>query len=273
MTTLAEAVTKGRGIERSFNCPTHQDRNASASVNVVKGLWTCYACGAGGTVEGAPPPDVETIASALFDATITPSHPETWLDLFDADHPSTYWAQRFGYDTAVKFRCGTNPLTSEPTYPIREATPPHKIIGVVTRTEGTPKYKYPFGAVTSSTLFNIEELTRTHPRTLILCEGATDVMAIYQAIPDLAGKNAAAVGCFGSSIHEPQRRIITGLRPRRIITAFDNDKAGYKAKAQAIATFAGHCDVLSVPVDRVNDIAEMDIAERRKAILTSLESK
>ena len=33
---------------RSIHCPVHDDRNASASVNTGTGLWTCYACDAGG---------------------------------------------------------------------------------------------------------------------------------------------------------------------------------------------------------------------------------
>ena len=39
--SLREALDSGRGIERPFNCPVHPDAHASASVNVLKGVWHC----------------------------------------------------------------------------------------------------------------------------------------------------------------------------------------------------------------------------------------
>lgn len=35
--------------ERNMRCPVHEERVASASMNVGKGLWHCHACGGGGT--------------------------------------------------------------------------------------------------------------------------------------------------------------------------------------------------------------------------------
>ena len=35
--------------ERNMRCPVHDERVASASMNVSKGLWHCHACGAGVT--------------------------------------------------------------------------------------------------------------------------------------------------------------------------------------------------------------------------------
>ncbi len=35
--------------ERSYNCPSHDDAHASASINRSKGVWFCHACGSGGT--------------------------------------------------------------------------------------------------------------------------------------------------------------------------------------------------------------------------------
>ena len=33
---------------RVINCPVHDDRHASASVNTSSGLWQCFACQSGG---------------------------------------------------------------------------------------------------------------------------------------------------------------------------------------------------------------------------------
>jgi hypothetical protein len=41
----------GRGVERMARCPVHGDgkeANPSMSVNVVKNVWRCHACGVGG---------------------------------------------------------------------------------------------------------------------------------------------------------------------------------------------------------------------------------
>ena len=35
--------------ERAYNCPSHDDAHASASINRSKGVWFCHACGSGGT--------------------------------------------------------------------------------------------------------------------------------------------------------------------------------------------------------------------------------
>ncbi len=39
---------RGSGVERQVRCPFHDDRQASVSLNMESGLWTCYACGEGG---------------------------------------------------------------------------------------------------------------------------------------------------------------------------------------------------------------------------------
>lgn len=56
----ADVVPDGHGW-RAMRCPFHDDRNASASVNVEEGVFTCHACGTGGDslsviglVEGVP---------------------------------------------------------------------------------------------------------------------------------------------------------------------------------------------------------------------------
>lgn len=48
----ARGVALGKTVgpnEIRFNCPFHEDQNASANVNTVKGLWSCHGCNAGGS--------------------------------------------------------------------------------------------------------------------------------------------------------------------------------------------------------------------------------
>lgn len=217
--TLAEAIQSGRGIERPFRCHVHEDRNASASVNTVAMVWVCYACGASGRVDGdVLVPDAEQLLEYLRGDIPARIYSETWLDSFDAFEPSPYWAKRYGNETASHFRCGTHPLTGLPTYPIRDAA--GQVLGVVVRNEdGHPKYKYPYGARTSTTFFG-----RIKPKpVVILVEGASDVMALHSAG---IHESWAVLGCYGAGIHHPQAEILHRLAPKLIVLAFDNDDAG-----------------------------------------------
>ena len=150
MTTLAEALAFGQGIERPFLCPSHEDTNASASVNVALGVWYCFTCQAHGTLDDHVP-TIEEALSVLSGKAKPRVYAEAWLDIFDAYQPSPYWAKRYGADLASDFRCGTHPVTGNPTYPLRG--PDGLPRGVVQRQEGDPKYLYPAGVRISDTFF------------------------------------------------------------------------------------------------------------------------
>ena len=115
--TLAEALATGRGTERPFCCTEHDDTFASASVNVLKGVWYCYACGAHGVIEGEHVPTVEE-ALAILAGTAPPRVlAEAWLDVFDADHASPYWTGRYGIEVAAPTGAApTRPPASRPTH-------------------------------------------------------------------------------------------------------------------------------------------------------------
>ena len=87
MASLEEVLTFGRGVERKFNCHVHDDTNASASVNVDKGWWYCYGCGAKGEVGNEDELPDFTFFHRQIERTLKKApeiYPETWLDLFDA---------------------------------------------------------------------------------------------------------------------------------------------------------------------------------------------
>lgn len=259
--TLNEALTTGRGIERSFRCEHHDDTNASASVNTVTGLWCCYACGAAGKVDEKDTiPDADTLLAYLKGDVPVRVYAESWLDMFDAHHPSKYWSRRFGEETSDHYRCGTHPLTGAPTYPIRnlDGDP----IGVVTRQPDDPKYLYPYGVSTSRTFFG--DFRPSH--TVILVEGAADVMALHQAgIPH----GWTALGCYGAGIHAPQVDALADLNPKRIVLAFDSDPAGYAAAERSAQALAGW-DTYTHTWGTFNDPADMPVEERIPSIEATL---
>jgi|GEM_PF-1808645 len=256
--TLADALAKGRGIERPFRCEVHDDRNASASVNSITLLWCCYACGAAGKAdENACIPDVDTLLSYIKGETPVRIYAESWLDTFDIHHASKYWVMRFGENTATHFRCGTHPITGRPTYPIRDAA--KNVIGVVTRQDGHPKYLYPFGVSTSRTFFGD---LRPNP-VVVLVEGAADVMALHQSgIPD----NWTVLGCYGAGVHSPQAQLLTDLAPRLIVTAFDNDTAGDSAAGRTAEILGPLAKVIHHSWAPANDPGDVDAGDRIRAI-------
>jgi hypothetical protein len=258
--TLQEALDKGRGNERSFCCPSHDDNNASASVNVLKGVWYCYACHAHGMVSDesiATPKELLNIQSG---ETKPELFAESWLDLYDATGSSPYWSKRFGEKTARKYRCGTHFETGLPTYPLRDVA--RRVLGVVTRHDNQPnKYMYPYNTRTSATFFGEYKPSKV----VVLVEGAGDVMALDQAgIPD----HWTVLGCFGSGLHSPQVDLLLDLAPKVVIAAFDSDNAGFGATERAKTQLLDICPVLSHQWSTVggNDPGDVEIEKRITSI-------
>lgn len=260
--TLEDALTTGRGQERPFNCPVHGDDNASASVNVNLGWWYCFACGAKGTIDGFVPDP--TMVLKMLEESLAPPRvfAESWLDVFDAHHVSEYWSSRFDHSIAHLYRCGTDPVTGEPTYPIRSLY--GDVLGVVRRTDGKPKYRYPYNVSTSRNLFLSISLVR-RVNVLVLVEGAPDVMALHQAgLPE--GWRAA--GCFGAGVHLPQVDLIETLSPAVVVVAFNNDKAGIPATERSQQLLSQKLPAVSHRWDNVevSDFGEMEVAQRIPAL-------
>lgn len=259
--SLDDAITHGRGAERPFNCTEHDDSNASASVNVDKGVWYCYACGASGGVDGAVvKPDA---ALKILRGEQHPRYlPESWLDAFDSAGPSPYWAQRVGEGTASHFRCGTDPMTGEPTYPVRLLD--GRIVGTVRRSSGDgPKYMYPYGAPMSRCLFH----AGTGNRAILLVEGAGDVMSMHRdGIPD----GLVVAGVYGAGVHHPQATWIAEKGFRRVLLGFDMDRAGQMA-CDRTAELARGLGVLSTRIEwSAKDPGDMEPGEAMSVVMDSL---
>jgi hypothetical protein len=261
---LAEALSRGHGTWRSFSCPAHSASHDTARVNVLTGKWVCMSCGAKGTTDGwLADPDEEL--EAIMDILEPPVGPksESWLDVFDSGPIHPYWLSRYEENTCREFRLGYDAGKGKPCYPIRD--PEGRPLGVVLRNlddPSAPKYRYPVGVGASKLLFGYERLYQHEP--LVLCEGATDVMAAFEA-------GFWAVGSFGARISETQSHLILAAKPTTVVIAYDMDKAGEEGAHHAHEVLS-RLGVITVRPrwDGYKDLGEMPKATRRKILTEAL---
>lgn len=221
MSSLADVIASGQGIERPFQCEVHDDHQASASVNVLLGVWYCFACQASGRIDPKSKRKAPSVAElqAMADPEVSARcYPEAYLELFDNDLGN--WAQRFPSWVRHAFRLGCDPLTGDATFPVR--TPSGQLAGVGRRreqpAEGEPRFRYPPRWSASRSLF----VAGRPAEVLSLVEGASDAVAIAEA-----GGYAAAA--YGSGLHYPQLELIARIAPKLVVLAFDDDDAGRRA--------------------------------------------
>lgn len=261
--TLSEALSYGKGTERAFLCPVHDDSRPSASVNVVKKKWYCYTCGAHGGLTGEAllaEPDYLLLKRDLEERMEAEDrvYTESWLARYDAGPVHPYWVERFDEPTARRFRLGYDSDADAVTYPLR--SPSGEVLGVVRRPLGQsdgPKYLYPRGIDISRLLFNYTPDAR---RCVVLVEGALDAVAL-----SLVGVHAFAV--YGSRLSRDQVRLIDRLDPEQVYTCFDADDAGGLAHVAAERAFK-HRAVgrLRWPPSWGKDIDEVSLENRRRVV-------
>jgi DNA primase len=257
---LTWALTHGSGVERSFLCPVHGDTNPSASVNVLKGLWICYSCGAKGTLDSVLTDNqqmdaVNELVRALAEDLEPVHYTESWLNQFDSGPVHAYWIKRFGYAAIKHFRLGFDPTGAAVTYPLR--SPGGRVLGVVRRrlddAGGGPKYKYPFGIDVSDLLFNYSADARP---VVYLVEGALDAVACWEA-----GVEAFAV--YGARISTRQLELLDRTGALDVVCVFDQDEAGETAYEQVKELARGRF-VHRMSWDRAlgKDVAELPLSTR-----------
>lgn len=262
--TLAEAVTHGRGTERPFLCPVHEDSRPSAYVNVVKKKWYCFTCGARGKLTGAAllmEPNYYVMAKELEKSVFERSYSPSWLNQYDSGPVHPYWVERVGTDAARHFRLGFDREDDAVTYPFWGSQ--GHLRGVVRRKLGDhdgPKYRYPRGVDAGSNLGNYQPGGR---KAVVLVEGFLDAVALWNI-----GIDAWCI--YGARLGKRQIELIDQADPLYVFTAFDNDDAGYKAWRETERAFPHRAVVrLSWPKGWGKDIDEIG-EERRRFVCRDL---
>ena len=259
MSTLDEAVAYGQGIERPFRCHVHEDSNASASVNVVKGVWFCHSCHASGTVDGKTTPKVSDLQSMLEPDESCRVYPDAYLELFEEP---VYWRTRFTNWVCHAMGLGQDPFTSDATFPVH--TPGGLLAGVGRRhlTEDKhSRYLYPKRWSASMTLFGTGGRYPALP-VLVLVEGAADATACWEV-------GAPGLAVYGSGVHLPQRDLLVRYNPKLILAGFDMDAAGERATTSAFKTLGRIAPIVRVQWP-AKDPGECKPAQRVAALITAV---
>jgi DNA primase len=257
---LESAILQGDGIERSYVCQNHPDHNASASVNVLTGLFYCYACGHKGKVDlstvALTSQSVARMAHAAYRSLQhQPRLSESWLNLFDGDGPGDYWLGRFSAETCRYLRLGHGPGVA--TYPLRDEA--GRVLGVVERdlTGEGPKYRYPARVKVSEHLI---EAWRCEAETILLVEGMADVAAIHDT------GHRAALGTYKAMPSAAQIAVLKRYAPRRVFCAYDMDEAGDKGWQVLRSALRAYCSVQRLFWDTYNDVADIPLSERTEML-------
>lgn len=267
--SLHEALTYGSGDERPFLCPVHGDSRPSASVNIIKKKWFCYTCGARGGLTGEDAllePDYDVMREWFAKKTEEKRvYPESWLARYTAGSVHSYWANRVGEAAARHFQLGWDVESDRLTYPLRD--PGGGVLGVVRRRgpdvdpgrggRGAPKYLYPAGVDVGSLLFNYDQ--QQHD-VLVLVEGALDAIALWRV-----GVHAVAI--YGARLSDEQVRLIARCDPHTVVTAYDNDDAGWQAHSETRRALRGvRVQRLSWPKSWGKDVDEIGQNKLKKSI-------
>lgn len=251
--------------------PQHRDNSPSASVNVDKGVWVCYSCGAGGRLDDLlsgvriadPDPDRNLVAvDDNLAADVQPrEYPAAWAGLYMVGDRHPYWRSRFSDAAIDHFGLGYDYERGCCTYPLRAEG--GALLGVVRRNLGDqrPKYVYPKGIKTHDYLFGWEHWPYPYDGPVVLVEGAMDVVALWEA-------GVPALGIYGSRISDRQSRMVRALNAPYVVCAFDQDDAGRGATERVLSSPVGDsCPVYkAVWEGSAKDVAELSVPERKMAI-------
>ena len=212
--TLEEALSNGQGMERPFCCPEHGDTVASASVNVLKGVWFCHACQASGRVDGkAKAPSATELMSMLDPEKAPRVYADAYLELF-CRHDG-YWSTRHPAWVCYALGMGQDPLSGDATFAVH--TPSGRLAGVGRRMadpqDKRSRYRYPPNWSSASC---IGGTTGRYPATPVvaLVEGMADAAAVWAT-------GCPAIAVWGAGLHAPQVEHVTRLNPTAALIGFD----------------------------------------------------
>jgi DNA primase len=236
--------------EAVAQCPSHDDKHPSWSVNLDSGLHHCFSCGFGGsldtlvmTVLGLSYPEATSwirgrAGLSLAKQWLEPEKvaPSSELRLTDADlalftppPPLALESRKITAEGAKKYEVLWNPDKCEWgtwIFPIRDPES-YRLWGWQEKNERRFR-NYPSGCRKSETLFGIR--ATEHDSTVILVESPVDAVRCFTST------GRTGVSSYGVHVSDQQLSLIHS-RSERLILALDNDSAGVGETARICREF------------------------------------
>ncbi len=268
-----------KGDELSACCPFHDDRNPSFSINMETGAWICYAgCGGGGLwklvsrMRGIGQKAAKDyLKKAGIPSAVRPGGPKLkiavakWKEKREhGDKPKQRpcppyditrvppWVLERGFSEEIlkEYQCGYSPFYDALVIPVLQS---RALIYRFNPGRVGPKYKFTKGFKSHNTLYGLHNVTLGLDGSLILVEGPLDVLWLRQ---HGYGNSLAIMG--GGRLGREQGRIIKeGLKPKKVILAFDNDEGGQATTEKSLVTLHG-IDCCAVQWDKLTIVDEDD---------------
>lgn len=198
-----------------MQCPFHDDRRPSLSVNLDTGAWICFAgCGSGGINELAARVGKDDYGVGVPRYAKQEEAPilRSWKDRGFTSQMIAKWGIVWD-EVAGAMRLPVYSNVGEVRWSIWRAPK-----GV------EPPYQYEPGADKKSVLYGSWRLVRAARRVLV--EGPLDAIWCQEA-------EVPGVAILGSVLSEEQMALLTSQGVRQAVLCFDNDQAGRRVTEQA----------------------------------------
>jgi len=262
-------------------CPLHPDTNPSLSINLVTGLWNCYAGCGGGTIQklvsemgkrGIRPRGrgVTYVVEKVSKKQVRRIEKED-VEVYPLAVDNIFLRRRGFTNEDVKDwglrDTGLGILI--PIYGFKD-----ELLGSAVRIkvleEGRSKYSYNLGFNRNLTLFGLNHYNRSG--SVMLVEGMFDVIAMHK----LGARDT--LGVLGTSLSNGQIGVLKGLGVVRVLLLMDNDNAGKEATIKNADKMMRYFNVYVPDYQNYGseDPAEMELEEvvrLRKTCMSYLKSK
>ena len=217
----------------SILCPFHEDNVQSCAVNLVKGVWICFAgCGQGSLygffmkhlrlgyeeVKQLITQDITHFDINMFDEFV--EKPDEMVEVGFPFHsgyvPPWIFDRGFSKEILIKWGGAIDNFGSL-VLPIHTAD--GILVGWLSRRQNvTPKYLYSKGLQKSKVLFGQDLITE--PKDFVfVTEGSLDTMWLDQ-------HGFASVALLGAHISRKQQELALQLPTKELVLCLDNDDAG-----------------------------------------------